>query len=763
MNPSFNKVTKGLFLACGISCAYMPSAIAEEAVATDKIEKITVTSTKRTQTIQEIPMAVSAMSGEQLDNMAVNDMGDLAETIPNFFIGDGIVSTNVNMRGMGSGGDRSFEQSVGMFIDNVYQPRSRQYRSPFFDAQRVEIMRGPQAVLFGLNSTAGAVSVVTAKTNPGDEFFADITAEYETEYEGQMMSLVTGGSIGDSVGVRLAAKQSSSDSFIENDMTGMGGGVTTTENDDTLVRLSLVWEATDNLSFNAKVESIEFDAEGMSAQIFNTDDSPISDGSLDYTNSYDASLLGAHRLLDYDKPGLFQESDSVVLGFDYDFGGHTLTGTAGYTDMNYDFVIDFDTTGFAIADAAVTEEYEQTSFELRLTSPMSDTFNYIVGMYYQDSELFNRQPTILNLGIYGFAGLADASDSKFTVDAETTSVFASATWNVNDNLRVIGGGRYVTEDKELTRNDDDCFMFLVDGAVDLGPGAALCATFYGQGDINRDRTSDNFMPELVVQYDLTDDMMIYGKGSQSIKSGGFASSTSVLPEALEYDDETATTVEFGLRTSLADDRGQLFVTAFSTKYDDLQVNSFIDGADGLPQSAIRNAAEATNQGIEIETRWALGEYFDLSASVAFLDATYDSFEEGVCAPSSPEAGAGQAVCDQSDQDLAYAPETSGTVTLDFNYPMFSEINFVAGVTASYTGDHFTDSVNDELGVQDAYTKVNARLGFEAADQKWSVAVIGRNITDETTLNVNQFALGNYIGYVAAPRTVTIQGTYHFGE
>ena len=119
--------------------------------AAQQLEEIIVTATKRAQSVQDIPQSVEAFSGERLQNMGIADISTLAASIPNFFVGDGVVTTNVTMRGMGSSGERSFEQSVGMFIDDIYMPRSRQYRSPFFDAERVEILRGPQAVLFGLN------------------------------------------------------------------------------------------------------------------------------------------------------------------------------------------------------------------------------------------------------------------------------------------------------------------------------------------------------------------------------------------------------------------------------------------------------------------------------------------------------------------------------------------------------------------------------------------------------------------------------------
>jgi outer membrane receptor protein involved in Fe transport len=175
-----------------------------------QLEEVVVTATKRAESVMDIPMSVQAISGERLEAMAITELGDLATTIPNFSIGDGVTTNLITMRGMGSGEDRSFEQSVSMFVDGIYMPRSRQTRTPFFDADRVEILRGPQAVLFGLNSTAGAISIHSKVNNPGDEFEARLTGEYETEYEGGKVTGVIGGSPLDSLGLRLAVESGES-------------------------------------------------------------------------------------------------------------------------------------------------------------------------------------------------------------------------------------------------------------------------------------------------------------------------------------------------------------------------------------------------------------------------------------------------------------------------------------------------------------------------------------------------------------------------
>ena len=189
-------------LATAIATAITTMAVGEAGAA--QLEEVIITATKRVESIQEIPMSIQAVTGESIQERGITSLDQLSATMPSFQVGDSLLTTSISMRGMGSQPERGFEQSVGMFIDGIYMPRSRQYRAPFMDAARVEILRGPQAVLFGLNSTAGAVNIITNSTMPGDEFSSDVTVGYETEYEGVTVQGYVGGSVGDTVGLRLA-------------------------------------------------------------------------------------------------------------------------------------------------------------------------------------------------------------------------------------------------------------------------------------------------------------------------------------------------------------------------------------------------------------------------------------------------------------------------------------------------------------------------------------------------------------------------------
>lgn len=734
-----------------------------------QLEEVMVTATKRAESTQDIPMSVEAVSGEKLNNMAIADFAALSDQIPNFHVGDGLVTTNVNMRGTGSGGDRSFEQSVGMFIDDIYMPRSRQYRSPFFDAERVEVLRGPQAVLFGLNSTAGAVAIHTARTRPGDAFSADVTLSYETEYEGTKASVAIGGSPTDTLGLRLAAEYLDSDGFYENTFSGKTEGNREAE----LIRLSAVWEPTDTLYIDAKYEWTEYDQDGNHGEVYG----PVAadgDGKLNWKRNVDNSLLGTYPAglgTTNVKPGLYQDIENIAINADLALGDHTLTAIFGYSDMEYSFALDLDTIPLPLFDASITPEtYEQTSLELRWTSPGGETFDYVAGLYYQDSELFNDNEASFGFtaglgpetcAALGLCGLAEYGSNTQSVDQELWSAYGNVTWTFNDTMRAIIGARYSDESKDAARGGA-CKIYDPETGTIISEGFATCTTFYT--GIQGDRSSSNFMPEAVLQWDIGEESMLYGKVGTSAKSGGFATSSNILPGSWEYDDEEVITYELGYKARFGGGIAELNAVLFRSEYDDLQVNSFITDEDGFnPVGIISNAGSTINQGLEVDGRWAAADWLTVGGSMSFLDAEYDEFETGACYVGETTPDPAGVICDKSGDTPPYAPEFSGTVFADLAVPMGSNLNFVGNVTAAYSDSYYTDGTLDPVAEQDSYTRISARAGIEAADGKWSLAVIGRNLTEEEVIDVTQPLFGWYLGYIGAPRTITVQGTYRFGN
>ena len=748
-------------------------ALALPGAAMAQLEEVVVTATKRAESVMDIPMSVQAISGERLEAMAITELGDLATTIPNFSIGDGVTTNLITMRGMGSGEDRSFEQSVSMFVDGIYMPRSRQTRTPFFDADRVEILRGPQAVLFGLNSTAGAISIHSAVNNPGDEFEARITGEYETEYEGGKGTLVVGGSPLETLGLRLAVESGESgDGYIDNDILGDQG-----DTESTVARLSAVWEPTDKLTVTAKYNYADYEVHGQTAEAYNRFAKAVDngDGDLNWENSGIGELLPLLAPIsqhDLKKPGSEQEVGNFSLNLDYALGEHTLTGLFGYSDYDYSLSTDLDSVSFAGAglpglslDAMSYEEYEQTSGELRLTSPGGETVDYVMGVYYQDSDLTSDQPNIQQLPTDATGlpvVLLERGNNIFEQDATLWSAFVSVTWNVTESFRLIGGGRYSDDDKDWSRSSICQHSF--DGGDNWAPAqfnTGACALASDQKD---NVSSDNFMPEIVAQYDWGDDTMVFAKYSESAKSGGAATGTSVPDGEIVYDDEKAKGFELGLKTSLLDGMAEFNVVAFYTEFDDLQVKSSTFAGTRVV-TTIGNAGEATTQGIELDGRWAATDWLTLGGAVAYLDAQYDDYKGGPCntSGSTPASVTGKG-CDLDDEDLPFSPEWTGSVYADVSILLTSGLNLVGNATISYSDDYLTDGTLEPEMLQDSYTKYDASIGIEASSGQWNVSVIGKNLSDEEiNMSGQSLGAGYDIAYLMPPRLVVLQATWRFGN
>ncbi len=783
-------------------------------LAAQQLEEVLVTATKRSESLQDVPMSISVMSGRQIQNLAIDNLGELSSMIPNFTVSDTLTVSQITMRGVGSGEDRGFETPIATFKDGVYLPRNRQSRSPFFDLDRVEVLRGPQAVLFGLNSTAGAISFHGKVNRPGDEFELTLTGEYETEYSGTRLRAVAGGSIGNSLGWRLAAETlDSGDGWLANDIAGDAG-----EMEHDILRASLVWQPSDNFEATFRWEHSDASQEGQTTEIVNGNLNlpgdagtpggyeariaqynalagafgyvPFDDGGensvFDFrgTAAEDVAFQRMHEAIDggnyRDALGADQEIDNASLNFQWQLGDYTLSGVLGYSDYFYDAAVNISGTTEVFYFGTNYEEYEQTSGEIRLASPTGQALEWIVGMYYHDADLFTDQPNTFDVGkFYGtFLGLPEElvvaqllgapllelGGADLRQNTKLFSPFVSATWNITDQFRLTGGLRYSDEEKDYQRQGStpgsQVHLKLPDGS--LGPGlgfSILNANGAAVGATNGSLSSTNTMPEVAVEWDLTENIMLFGRYAESAKSGGIATAGSVGADGLIYDDETAESFEIGMKGSFLDGRAELNVVAFTTEYQDLQVKSSSVTDAGI-LTVIGNAAEATADGVEIDGRWLLADWLTMGGSLAFLDASYDSYDGADCnrSRSFPTTAAG---CDLSGGQLPFAADYSGNIYADLEVPITAGMKLVGNVTVSFSDSYPVQGSLEPTLIQDSWTKVAGRVGVAAMDDRWSLVVLGKNLTDEKIWAGGQPLFGYDMVYPTMPRTVTVQGTFRF--
>ncbi len=760
-----------------------------------QLEEIIVTATKRVESSQDIPLSIETVSGEMMMDMGITDLAELADTVPNLQVGYGITSQAITIRGLGTGQERSFEQSVAMFIDGMYMPRSRQYQSPFLDAERVEVARGPQSVIHGLNSTAGAISIVTNQTRPGDAAFLDLTVDYEMEHGGPSLVAIAGGSPSDTLGLRAALKISGRDGYFDNSLTGENEGDT----DELLLRISAMWQLTEDLTFSAKYERAEKEMEGNTGELFNdaagtfsagTGFAEPNDGRLNWERSSNGCNNDRNGLPDPITVATMQsdtcpeqrtKNQTIMASLDWQLPGHILSVTGGHSEFEYDISVDLDTTADAFVTSGIDEDFEQDSVEIRLTSEKGGMVDYLVGAYYQKWENYNLNPAqfgpatlgglLSAAGPFGANVLIDTGNF-FDQESELWSVFGQATVNVMDRLRITGGVRYTDEDKQ-SLYDTRCQLGFVDAGLLLPqalPGPlALCNTDPGTVGLFVDRSSDNWLPEVALQWDANEDIMLYAKWGESAKSGGFTSAQRTAPGGLafapedqEYDDEKATGYEVGFKSRWLNNSAELNVAFYRTEFDDLQVNSFTPVGVVIVQR-VTNAASAVSQGVEMDGRWQASDWLLLGGSFAYTDAEYGSFLNGTC----NFASGMTSPCDQSDRPLPLAPEWSGNIYANASFPIADNIDGIADLSVSFSDEFYTDASLEPAGLQDSYAKLAARVGVEASDGRWSLAVVGRNLTNEKVLSASQSFFAalfqtTYLGYLEPPRTIMIQGNYRFG-
>ena len=754
------------------SAAALPTTtMAQEAV----LEEVIVTATKRAEDIKDVPMSLEVISGETIGDYRIVTLEDLSATIPNFVVAEGITNNNVAIRGVGSLGDRGFESPVTLFVDNVYNPRTRQYRLPFMDVESVEVLRGPQAVLYGINSTAGAVNVVSRTNRPGDAFEAAVNVGYEVEYNGFFANATLGGSISDTAAVRLAYSHTDGgDGFYENVTTGQRENA---RKEDAL-RLSAVVTPTEKLTLTGKFSYAEFDMVNGSFGEITNGIGPVlepDDGVLNWRTSADTYLSDrAGDVLGKNvDPGSESDFTSVVAQLDYTLdNGATLSAIGSWSDFYYILSTDIDMTvgGFISGAAfpigiwsAASTETETSTLELRLASPSGQTIEYIAGLYYFNQDYF--EPIGSGSEALGRVGgptsplapfFNTLSGAEVNVDEKMWSAYGALTWNMADNFRITGGLRYTEDRKDATRTG----LCLIDGdgaRTPIPTNNALNCPFIVSAEGEKNLSEP--MPEVAVQWDASDEIMLYAKFGQTYKAGGFATANAATPETFVYDHEEATGFEVGMRSRLMDNRVELNLSAFKTEYDDLQVNGFTTLSDGSVITTIGNAGAATTQGIEVDGRWAAADWLELAGSLAILDAEYDAYSNAPCSRTSMAAGL--LVCDLSGEALPFAQDVSANLSADLDFPLSDALRLIGGVVVSIRDDYFSDTTLEPDLRSDSVTKLAARLGIAAADDTWEVAVSGLNLTNEKVITASNVLFGYDIAYLGAPRTIMLQASYRF--
>jgi len=717
------------------------------------LEEVIVTAQKRSESLQDVPISINAIGGDKLNEAGITRIADLQTYVPNLTMTEASLGSNVYIRGVGSQVNQGFEQSVGTYVDGIYYGRPRQLRAPFFDLERVEVLRGPQSILFGKNSIAGALNMTTAK--PTSEFEGQIQAVYEPDHGELDTSLILSGPLTESLSGRMAVRYREMDGFIRN--TAKNTDEMATE--ESLIRAAIRWDASERLALDLKLETGSFDFTGRNYVIVGD---PAPGGLTPVVNNFTEKATLDPEYSD-------NRYNNATLTFNYEHDRYTLTAISGWSEYEYDEEIDADGGIASTVQVPAEEEFSQFSQELRLATNQGETFEHILGVFFQTSETDFREDSVITLPIVSVGAKRD-----YFSDSDLWSIFGQTTWNASDSLRMTVGMRYTHEEKEggrllrLTNLDGSTF-----NPLNLPDFAALGMPLPPLGlfphDLSGNRTEEVVTPLISIQWDANDDAMLYASLSTGYKAGGFdaRSNRAVLPSgstALEFEEEEAVSLEAGAKLRLLDNSAELNIALFRTEYDDLQVSVY----DGILGFDVQNAAAATTQGIEMDGRWQLSESILLTGALGYTDFEFDDYQNGPCykGQTPDQIANGVAFCDYKGNTNQFTPEISGVISVTHSLDITSRIVLRSTIDVSYSDDYFAAPDLDPNVKQDSYTRLNARLALASTSDSWELALIGRNLTDEEIITfANDVPLTgpvtSYVAFVERPRTVALQATYRF--
>jgi len=667
--------------------------------ATALLEEILVTARKREESMQDAPLSVSVLSSEQIAALQIRDLTNLATGLPNVSLDDvGTIRgvANFSIRGLGiTASIPSIDPTVGVFVDGVYMGINNGIIFDMFDLESIEVLRGPQGILFGRNVTGGAILLNTKK--PGDEFEARIRAAADAGGDGGMSSYLMGsigGPMSDNFAAKLSAYYNEDEGWFKNLATGEDHGAIT----QMMVRPVIVWSPTDNLEITARYEYSDIDGDGPASQSHvNGSDVPGTPLSHD-PDSFDFAI---------DEPG-YQSTEtnlfSVEIAWSVSDTG-TITNIFGWRDSESSALSDIDAQPLPWFHATTGINAEQISNELRYNGMIGDRTNLTAGIYYFKNDLEYAEGRLL-------LGGALTQDGGGLYGVETMAAFTAIDYDVSDTLILSAGLRYTREEKNAQIAS---LPFNTNAPCDVIAGT--CAY-----DFVDSKTWTNVSPKLGVTMPITDDATVYVHWTRGFRSGGYnLRNTSVLPSNPPgpFDEETVDNIEIGWKYDF--EGGRVNGALFFNKIQDLQADiNFPDPVSGVVQ-VIKNTADAEIVGFEADSVFSLTDNLVATASIGVIDAKYTKVLHDLN---------GDGVIDVADENLALKRAPSLTYSLGLNWDV--ELGSWGYMTAraSYSHRDLSAWSEDNKAYIPEQNIADAGLSFSSNDGMWVFALYGKNLTNE---------------------------------
>ncbi len=734
-------MTPRITAVAGIMLATLPFTAAAQQRAV--LDEIIVTAQKRAESLQEVPIAVSAFDADSLRLSGVATLDDISHRTPGLTMGRfNAVQPQIFIRGIGSTDQSaSGDQSVGVFIDGVYMGRTGFVDLDFFDLERVEVLRGPQGTLYGKNVVGGAINLITER--PSETFDARIEGSIGNFDRRSLRALVSG-PLAETLAGKLSLSWTERDGYATSATTGRK----LSDEDNVTVRGSLLFTPRDDLDLLVTADYSRDRLAGNNREclgeqfIFFPWFAPGS--------PFAPSPCSPDPFLNEKTVDGFQDRNvggmSATLTWDSNLG--EVTSITAWRKGDYEIQEDFSGSDAPLVVRNAIDEIEQFSQELRLADATEDgRFNWLVGAYgyradierVENNDFSGNDVPIALLLLQVPPGTVPSFNTFYFQENKTTSyaVFGQGTWAFTDDVNLTVGARYTYEKKEAD----------IRGAGFDPTGGFLAAPY----DINASKSWNAFTPKVTVDWRPSDEVMLYFSVADGFKSGGFnGTAPDGIAASTPFDQEEARQFELGLKSELFDRRLRANLTAFHIDYDDLQVFQLVDGA----RLIVDNAADARSRGIELEMLAQLSSALTLSGHYAYLDTEYKDFIN--------EAG-----LDFSGNTLTRAPKHSYNIGATYRADLDARLGLTLHAEYSYRSRVFYDPSNFALVGDSGRGLLDARAVLSLRDHNVDISLWGRNLTDK--VHVTQAIDGrgpfnlsqNAAGVIAEPRmyglTVTWRG------
>ncbi|MCD9087738.1 TonB-dependent receptor [Stenotrophomonas sp. SY1] len=722
----------GTLLASGPALAQeapQPAPSADRGASATNLDTIVVTARKREETLQEVPVAVTAFTAEALDKLNVQDLSDLDGQVPNLTIyaARGASSTvTAYIRGIGQSDPTwGADPGVGIYLDDVYIARPQGALLDVFDVSRIEVLRGPQGTLYGKNTIGGAIKYISRGLPTTTEGFAQITVGNYSQLDAKA---AIGGPLGgpdSGLRARIAVASMNHDGFGENTFTNQP----VSDKQVNSARLNLGAYAGDDFDVQFALDWAD-DQSGMRGSKM-LEPNRFTPAYPPMDDRYDIRS-GMRNLNSVETKGA---SATVNWRPNEDWA---LKYVVAKRESDSHSNIDFDTTPVKLADVGGFYEDSQVSNEVQVNYDAGGRARGVVGLYQFSGEAGGQiRNNFFNLQF---------GDTRGKVLTDSIALYADWTFDLTDKLKLDVGARYTDEDKRaivLNRFYSD---------------ASFTRPIAVAADFDKTTNFKNVSPKVSLDYEITPEIMIYGLATRGFKSGGYnirANAVAVPRSAEPFDDETVDSFEIGSKMGFLDQRLFLNLSAFHNKYEDIQLSVFTgidtngDGVNDAFFGDFTNAGAGTVNGVEVEYQFLPTRNWLFSGNLAWLDTKYDEYMDR-----------GVNVADQ--MKFTNAPEFSGALNVEYRTELSNGSNLSARVGYSYQSEVWPTTDLSPVIKQDGYGLVNAGVIWKLNDA-WTFSLQGSNLADKEyrTTGYNIPAVGTLIGFYGPPRQYSLSARYDF--